>query len=387
MRRIRVAHLITNLALGGAQDYMLLVIRGLDRSKYHPIVAGRLDGEWAELVRSWNDVEWYDIPSLQREISPLNDIKAILEIRRFCREKNIDILHTHSSKAGVVGRLGGRLASVPATIHTVHGFSFHNFMPALQRSLYINVERAMSLFTTALILYSDGDRQTALELGIGAQKSVETFYYGIDYSPFQHECDREAIRRDFGFNPSDVVIGFTGRISEQKALHILIDAFVRINASFPNTRLMIVGDGPLREQLESQAKRNGIEERVLITGFRSDIPMVLRAMDVFVMTSFWEGLSRSLAEAMYANLPIIATDVGGTSDAVRNGVTGWLIPPNDVNAVVQALTEVIGDPERARTIAEHSHKWALHAFDVDTMHKRISKLYDHLMEEHWEKSP
>ncbi|MBI4534963.1 MAG: glycosyltransferase family 4 protein [Ignavibacteriae bacterium] len=379
-RRIRVAHLITNFAFGGAQDYLLLIVRGLDQTKFEPIVAGRMEGDWAEMVQSLPGVQAYDIPALCRPISLWNDAKSIFQIKKFCEERKVEILHTHSSKAGVVGRLGGSFARVGGIVHTVHGFSFNEFMPPWTKIVFVGIEKAMSRFTTSLLLYSNGDRETARKLGIGARRSVETFYYGIDFSPFERPVDRAAVRRSLGFNDRHKVIGFTGRFSDQKGLHILVEAFACLSKEVPNARLLLVGDGHLRGQLEIQARSLGVHNHVVITGFRSDVPAYLAAMDLFAMTSLWEGLSRSLAEAMYAKLPVIATDVGGTSDAIRNNETGWLIKPNSVNAAVEAMEDALSNPDKARRLAECGYQWARRAFDMDTMHKRIAELYEQLAE-------
>jgi glycosyltransferase involved in cell wall biosynthesis len=376
--RIRVAHLITNFVVGGAQDYLLLIVRGLDRTRFQPIVAGRLVGEWVPVVKSLDGVEIYDIPSLRQPISPINDLKCVFEIKKFCRDRRVHILHTHSSKPGVVGRLAGRLAGVRAVVHTVHGFSFNSFMPPLERLFYVSIERYMSRFTTTLLLISHGDRETATTLGIGARQSVETFYYGVDYAPFQRSLNRTEIRSSLGFHDQNRVIGFTGRFSNQKGLHILVEAFARVLGQFPQARLLLVGDGHLRPKIEEQIEMLGLKQSVVITGFRSDIPAMLAAMDVFVMTSLWEGLSRSLAEAMYARLPVIATDVGGTSDAVQSDHRGWLIRPNSVDAATEALVDAMSNPTKARSYAEAGYSWARQTFDPKRMQQRMAALYEEL---------
>ncbi len=374
-RRLRVGHLITNFAVGGAQDYLFMVIRGLDQAIFDPIIMGRDEGDWAERARTIDGVRFQDIPSLRRRISPWHDLRAVLEVRTYCRRLQLDVLHTHSSKPGVVGRLGAYLAGVPVVIHTVHGFPFHNFMPSWKRKLFVATERAMSQYTTRLLVYSNADAQTAGSLKIGTPRSIAMFYYGVDYTPFEANIDRVKVRQALGFDDSHYIIGFTGRFSDQKALHILIKAFAKVAKQHPDARLLLVGDGSLRHDLEALAATLGVLDRILITGFRSDIVPMLKAMDLFVMTSLWEGLSRSLAEAMYARLPVVATDVGGTSDAVRNDETGWLIAPNSVDDTVAAILEARQKPSMARIFAGAGHAWAIKAFDIATMHKKIAALY------------
>ena len=378
-RRIRIAHLITNFPVGGAQDYLLQIVQGLDQSKFEPFIVGHMEGEWVEKVKSMPGVTAHDIPALGKEISPWKDLKSVFQIRRFCKENDIDILHTHSSKPGIVGRLGGSLAGVPSIVHTIHGFSFHGHMPAWRRGLFIAMERLMSRYTTTLLCLSKRDRETADRLHISARESVQTFYYGVDFTPFADAFDRDEIRKSLGFDSSNSVIGFTGRFSRQKGLTILLEAFQIVHVRFPNIRLLLVGDGEFRSKLEDDARRRGIADAVVITGFRSDISRLLAAMDIFVMTSLWEGLSRSLAEAMYARLPIIATNVGGTSDVIQNGETGWLIKVNSVDATVDALLDALANPDRACRMADRGYQWARKEFDPPKMQERISRLYEGLM--------
>jgi glycosyltransferase involved in cell wall biosynthesis len=168
---------------------------------------------------------------------------------------------------------------------------------------------------------------------------------------------------------------------EQKGLHILIEAFFYVYKKHPNARLLLVGDGILRKTLEKQIYQLGLKDVIVITGFRSDVPKLLKIMDLFVMTSLWEGLSRSLAEAMYANLPIVATDVGGTSDAIRNDETGWLIPAGNINATIDAILDAMDNPQKANNFAANGYNWARSEFDIEVMNKRIENLYTGLIHE------
>ncbi|MEW5799496.1 MAG: glycosyltransferase family 4 protein, partial [Bacteroidota bacterium] len=370
----------TNFVVGGAQDYLILLVKNLDRSKFEPIIMGRMEGEWVSTIKGLPSVTCVDIPSLRREISPLRDVQATFQIWKACRKYKVDILHTHSSKPGIIGRLGACLAGVKGTVHTIHGFSFHEFMPSWKRKFFIFLERLMSKFTSVLILYSKENFKTAKELKISASRSVEMFYYGIDYTPFEDHVDVQMIRKQFGFNDDHYIIGFTGRFMEQKGLNILIEAFCGIHKKFPHTRLLLVGDGALRPELEKQIQSVNLQHAVTITGFRSDIPKLLRSMNLFVMTSLWEGLSRSLAEAMYAELPIIATDVGGTSDAIRHSETGWLIKPMDVNAVTGAIEDALLNPSKAKLYAKNASVWARNQFNLTTMSKNMEQVYFNLYE-------
>ncbi len=381
--RIRVAHIITNFAAGGAQEYLLSIVEGLDRTLFEPMVFGRMEGELVDVFKSLNGINVSDVKSLRRNISPLHDMNSVAEIERLCRVNSIDIVHTHSSKAGVVGRLGASRAGVKTIVHTVHGFSFNDFMPALERRVLIGLESWMSRYTTKLLFVSNKDKDLGEALGIGAREGSFTIYNGVDYEPYQKQLAREVTREVLGIRNDEFVIGFTGRLSKQKGLHILIEAFARFQSVRPGARLLLVGDGPQRAELERLAARLNIRSKIVITGFREGVADMLGAMDLFAMTSLWEGLSRSLVEAMYAKVPVIATDVGGTADALRTGETGWLVRPNDVEAVANALKDAALDRGKGEKMALRAHDWAVRTFDLRDMVRSISQLYT----DAFEKSP
>ena len=375
-QKIKVAHIVTNFALGGAQDYLLTTIQNLDQEKFDLYILAKLEGERTEVLNSLENVKCFDVPDLSREISPFKDLIAIVQIYRLLRKFEIDIVHTHSSKAGVVGRIAAKLANVKVIVHTIHGFSFHDFMSKTKRKTFIVLERIMAIITDVLLLVSKREKLIALELKIKPRKIIETIYNGVDFLPFSKSFSNEVLRKELGFDSSHFIIGFSGRFSQQKALHILIEAFSIIHREFPQTRLLLVGDGILKIDLKKQSERLKISNKIVMTGFQDDVAPFYQVMNIFVMTSLWEGLSRCLAEAMYSKLPVIATDVGGTSDAVINFETGWLIKPNDVHAVVDSLREAILNPELSREMGENGYKFARSSFDLLKSSKQISQLYE-----------
>ena len=374
-QKIKLAHLVTNFALGGAQDYLLTIIQNLDLNKFELFIFGRMEGERIAVLKNLVGVKYFDVPSLSRKISPIKDIKAIFQVYKLCKEHNIEILHTHSSKAGVVGRISARLAGRIATVHTIHGFSFHNFMTWGRKTFFIFLEKIMSYLTDVLLLVSETEKKIAIQLKFKPKRFMETIYNSVDFVPFEKDIDMGSFRKNLGISNSDIVIGFTGRFSQQKAIHILIKAFSNINQSFNNTKLLLVGDGVLRNGLELLCENLNIRDKVLITGFQSNVVPFYKIMDIFVMTSLWEGLSRCLTEAMYSKLPVIATDVGGTADAVRNGETGWLVKPNNVESVIISLNEAIKNPDLREKMSENGYKWARSNFNTVENTNRISQLY------------
>jgi glycosyltransferase involved in cell wall biosynthesis len=373
--RIKILHLITNFSLGGAQDYLYNVVQGLDRNIFDIYIAGRFEGEWIERFQGINGAKVLNIKTLNRDISIFKDIKAIFEIYHLIKKYKIQIIHTHSSKAGIIGRTSAFLAKARLIIHTVHGYPFHDFMPLWQKYSFIFIEKIVSKFTDGLIFVSEKDKRTGYQFGITAKRFNETIYNPIDYSPFINTTNRDETRKYFGFEDTNYVIGFTGRFSEQKAVDNLVDAFAEVNKLEPQTRLLLVGDGSLKEKITKQIQQLGLTKLVNITGFRNDVPTLLKAMDIFVMTSLWEGLSRSLIEAMYAKLPIVATDVGGTSDAVQHQITGLLVKPKNIEEIKRAIIEFIDNPEKANLLSQEGHKWSISNFEITRMQNKINNLY------------
>lgn len=374
-KKIKVAHIVTNFALGGAQDYLITTIKNLDSDKFELFIFSQMQGERIEELIKLKDVTCADVPALSRDISPLKDLIAIFQIFSLLKKYKINLVHTHSSKAGVVGRIAAKLADVGVIVHTIHGFPFHDFMTKSRRKAFILLERLMARLTDALLLVSEKEKFIALNLNIKPNRIIETIYNSVDFFPFTQNVDREIFRRNLGVNSSEILIGFSGRFSQQKALHILLDAFSIINKEFPQTRLLLVGDGVLKSELVEQSRKLEINDKIIMTGFQYNVAPFYLSMDIFIMTSLWEGLSRCLAEAMYAKLPVIATDVGGTADAIVNNQTGWLIKPNDVNAAVNAMRDAILNPEICKKMGENGFRFARESFDIRINSKRISELY------------
>lgn len=378
--KIKIAHIVTNFALGGAQDYLITTIQNLNQNKFDIFIFGHLEGERIEVLGKLINVKSANVSALSREISPVKDIIAIFQIFWLLKKYKIDLVHTHSSKAGVVGRIAAKLAGVGIIIHTIHGFSFHDFMTQGRRKAFILLERLMARITDALLLVSEKEKKIATELKIIPKKYLGTIYNGVDFLPFEKSVDLVSLRKTLDFDSKDFIVGFSGRFSQQKAIHILIESFSVINKEFPQTKLLLVGDGILRNDLELLAKKLNIFNKIRITGFKDNVASFYKIMDVFVMTSLWEGLSRSLAEAMYAKLPVIATDVGGTSDAVINHVTGWLVKPNNVMEVVDALREAITSPDIRMKMGENGFNFAKTTFNLEKNSRQISDLYIKLLQ-------
>ncbi|MFN8177970.1 MAG: glycosyltransferase family 4 protein [bacterium] len=382
-RPIRVLHVITRMIVGGAQENALLSCALADPDRFESeLLSGIETGSEGELhgeVRS-RGIRHHLEPSLIRAVNPWKDLVALGRLWRFLRRTGPwDVVHTHSSKAGVLGRLAARLASVPHVVHTAHGWGFTPSQSRLVFWMYVQAERLCARLCDAIVVVTDEDRKDALARGIGRPEQYRLIRSGIRVEFFRDvTIPPEKARGLLGLPPDAFVIGSVGRLSAQKAPLDLIEAFAVVAEAQPDARLVFVGDGPLRSDVEKRLAALGLQERVTLAGIRRDVPRLLRAFDVFALASRWEGLPRVFPQAMAAGLPIVATRVAGAADAVRHGETGLLVEPGDAGAFAQALLAMAADPARARRMGE-AGRASVEQFSAPRMVEQLEALYSDLV--------
>ena len=319
------------------------------------------------------------MPSLRREVNPVLDPVALVSLAGVFRQGRYDLVHTHSSKAGVLGRVAARLVRVPQVVHTVHGWSFNDRQRTIIRRSYAAVERWCAGFTNALVTVTPRDIEVGLAHGIGEPSLYTTIRSGIDVGHFRAPVrSRENVRAEFGWTAQHRVAVSVMRLVPQKAPLDLIDAAARLLRELADARVLIVGDGPLRETVEERCRAIGIDDRIAFTGLRSDVPDLLAASDVLALASLWEGLPRVIPQAMAAGLAVVATAVAGNAEAVVDGVTGLLVPPRDSPALGAALTALLSDGDRARAMGA-AGRARVGEFSVDRMVDDVEALYDRLL--------
>jgi glycosyltransferase involved in cell wall biosynthesis len=316
------------------------------------------------------------LPDLLRQISPLHDLHAIWQLYRRMRRERYAIVHTHSSKAGILGRLAARLAGVPIIVHTVHGWSFHDYMPAVTRRIYILLERWMARFSHALIVVAEQDIQKGLSAGIGRPEQYHVIRSAIPLEIFDPEqADRQAVRMAVGLPLDARVVGNVGRFSPQKNPLDWVRVAAIIARADPHARFLLVGDGPLRAEVEALLAQEGLSGRTVLPGLRRDVARMLAAMDVFLLTSLWEGLPRVIPQAMAMGLPIVATRADGSAEAIKPGVTGYLCQAGDLEDIAQRCLDLLADETLRRTIGARARQSARNEFDLCEMIRKIDGLY------------
>ncbi len=377
--RIRIAHVITRLELGGAQQVALHTLRGLDPERYERHLIAGLGGLLDEEARALAGVQVELWPSLKHPVHPWWDLVALFKLARWLRRRRVDIVHTHSSKAGIVGRLAARLARTPVVVHTVHGWPFHERQSAWVRGLYVWLERLAAARTTRLIAVSQATRDKGLRHRIGRPEQYEVVYPGSDLAAFRPAtpAQRQAVREEFGFPPEAKLVGLVACLKPQKAPVDFIRAAELITHR-EVARFLIVGDGEERPAVEQEIKRLGLEGRVKLAGWRRDVARLLPAFDVLALSSLWEGLPCVLAQALASGVPVVATDVEGTREAVAEGVTGRLVPAGNPEALAKALVELLADPGWLQRLAAAGPGRA-QAFSLTAMVQRLDRLYRTLL--------
>ncbi len=380
---VGVLHPITRLIVGGAQENTLFTVERLDKTRFHAeVVSGPQTGSEGSLIHEAQQrgIPLTIHPHLLRQISPVNDLRALYALARLMRQKQYTIVHTHSSKAGIIGRLAARMAGVPVIIHTVHGWSFHDYMPRLTRNIYIFLERWMASFTDALIVVAEQDIAKGQSAGIGKPEQYHLIRSAIPLDEFDPaRYNSQEIRRELGIPEDAAVIGNVGRFSAQKNPLDWVRVAGLVGRACPQTHFLLVGDGPLRDRVEMALIEQGLQGRVTLTGLRRDAPRMMAAMQIFMLTSLWEGLPRVIPQAMAMGLPVLANRADGTSEAIQEGETGNLCTPGDIEQMASQCIFWVEHPEVRTEVGLHGQQFARQEFDLRRMIEQIETLYDQLL--------
>ncbi len=379
MRKANILYVITKLELGGAQKQFLSLIRCLDKEKYNPFIFTAREGLLLADLLSIKGITLKKSRYLKRPVNPLRDPLALIEIYRFIKENNIDIVHTHSSKAGILGRWAGRLSNVKVILHSVHGWSFNDYQPFFIRRIYIWLERITAHFTHKLIVVSSYDLQKGLESRIGKESQYTLIRYGISYAEFGAGKFIDNTREELGINPKDLVVAMISCLKPQKSPQDFIKLAFLVNQNLSNVKFILVGDGCLRRKIEKLIFKFNLQKQVILTGWRRDIPRILRATDVFVLTSLWEGLPVSVLEAMASSRPIVATDTGGIREVVIEGKTGFLVSPLDIQGMSGKLVMLLRDEKLRQAIGQNARYALGPDFQTESMVCDTQHIYESLI--------
>ena len=382
---MRVAHLITRLIIGGAQENTILNCEDLihDYGDDVLLITGPTTGPEGSLMRRIETLPHHIVPSLIRAIRPIQDFQAYRQIKRLLAEFRPDVVHTHSAKAGILGRLAARACDVPVIVHSVHGAPFWPEQNPLIRDFYKRCERFAAGRCDAFLCVADAMTDLMADAKIAPREKFTTVYSGMEVEPFRDSGrHRMAMRERLGFAPEHVVVGKIARLFELKGHEFVIEAAEQVVRTCPNVRFLFVGDGLLTGRHRAEIERRGLRDFFVLTGLvqPEEIPAHLAAMDIVAHTSLREGLARVLPQALLSGKPVVSYDVDGAREVVIPNETGFLLPPKSITPLVDALVTLARDAAlRGRLGATGCERFA-ERFDHHFMTARIREIYGRLLE-------
>jgi glycosyltransferase involved in cell wall biosynthesis len=379
-RPLRVLHIITRLIVGGAQENTLLTCEGLaEMPEYEVTLASGIDrGPEGDLLDRAAKGNLVLVPELGRAISPIADMRALWKLYRLIRRGRYHIVHTHSSKAGVLGRIAAKLAGTPLIVHTLHSLVFHEYQPWIVNRTWWLVKKICAPMTDHFLSVSSVIVRKAVAAGIDRPEKFTTVYSGMELDWFLNsKADGAAVRREFGIPEDAPVVGKIARLFPLKGHDELMDAAPEIVRRVPNVRFFLIGDGILYDHLRERARAAGILDNFVFAGLiqRERIPEMLAAMDVVVHTSLREGLARVLPQALAMGKPCVSFDIDGAPEVVLDGQTGYLVRAYDNKTLADRISKLLADPELRATMGANGRRHVDPAWRAETMVAGTAAVY------------
>ncbi len=383
---MKILHIITRLILGGAQENTVLSCEGQAQAGHDVTLAfGPIYGpEGSLLARARaGGYTLAELPAMVRPLHPVKDIACYRQCRSLIRRSRPDVVHTHSSKAGVVARHAAWAERVPAIVHTIHGLPFHPHQSRLTHAGYVVAERRAAGRCHAIVTVADAMTKQALAAGVGRPEQYTTIHSGIEVEPYLDAADdRDTTRAALGIEPDDVVVGTVARLADLKGHDDLLGVLGRLAEPHPDLRYLWVGDGWRRARLERRIAAMGLADRVVLTGLVEPqaVARHLRAMDVLAHPSYREGLPRTLPQALLCGVPVVSYDTDGAPEVCEDGVTGRLAPVGDVAGLAEAIDWMVRHPAERRAMADRGRTRCARQFDHRVMVSRLLDLYRLLLQ-------
>jgi glycosyltransferase involved in cell wall biosynthesis len=381
-KRIRVLLVITRLTIGGDTNVVLDIAGYLNNHSHFEsnLAVGPVPEHEIDLTYLANEraIPTKVIPSLVNRINPWLNLRAILELHAHLREGKYDIVHTHSSVAGVVGRLAAVLAQVPVIVHHVHGWGLQEDMSKILRTLYLGLERFCARFTHRIITVSRATLQKGLAYRICQEDKFALIYNGIHLENFQQQIDKQKVFSELGLDPECKIVGMIGRLDKQKNPLDFIRAAALAAKDYPKVQFLIAGDGSLRPECESLINELNLASRFFLLGYRNDINKILPVLTFTVLSSLWEGLPVVFQESMSAGKPIVANDIDGARDVIINGETGYLVTPHQPREMADRMLDLLNNNELCYKMGINA-KQSSERFSSERMFQEIEFLYRELL--------
>jgi len=385
---MRVAHVITRLIVGGAQENTIASVLGLASMPGLEVslLSGPTFGPEGSLEGAFaNKPGMLEIiPPLVRPVHPWKDLQAHQQLIHHFRRIRPDIVHTHSGKAGILGRLAAAKAGVPVVIHSIHGPSFGNFQDRLSNALFRSAERHAARVTTHFVCVANAMKEQYLAAGIGRPEMYSRIFSGFPLEPYLLSTNDAQLRAKLGLRPEHIVVGKIARLFRLKGHDDLFDAAPELVRQCPDLRFLLVGDGEWRGRLVKRAREMGLRNNFIFTGLvqPSEIPGLVGIMDLLVHLSRREGLPRALPQALAAAKPVIAYDCDGAKEVCLDGKTGFLVPAGDVAHLSTRILQLAQNPNLRQRMGDEGRQFVRGRFSVEIMVESLQELYLRLVHQH-----
>jgi glycosyltransferase involved in cell wall biosynthesis len=394
--KIKVIHVITRFDKGGSAENTFITVRDLDKARYNVVLINgtspsrdSADMETAAEKANTDTARGHQVRmiclrSLVRDLRPFLDVAAFFSLLRIIRRERPHIVHTHTSKAGILGRWAARLCCVPIIVHTPHGHVFWGYFNSWQTKLFISLERCAARITTAIVTLSPQEKEDHLRFHIAPEEKFTVIHSGVDLGKFRSELYQPLETRALMDIPTDgTVIATAGRLTAIKGQDVLIRAVSELIRRGEKIFLILLGEGERRHELEELTLQLGISEKVRFFGWRPDVARILAACDIFCFPSLNEGMGKALIEAMALGKPVVASDIGGMRDIIRPGGNGLLVPVGDIAAWTEAIARLCHDPARSRRLGNAGQQIALR-YSAENMVIMIDQLYGKLLAKNYQ---
>jgi glycosyltransferase involved in cell wall biosynthesis len=380
MKPIRVMNIIARLNVGGPAIHVSLLTANMSTPRYESVlVCGNIEATEGDMmyIAEAKGVKPLLIPELGRSINPLQDLTTLWKVYRLIRQWKPDVVHTHTAKAGFVGRLAARLAGVPVVVHTFHGHVFHGYFSPRATQVFLILERLTARLSDSIIANTEGLRsELADTYRITSKDHIYISPLAVDLEPFINAPRKQGVFRKAWNIPDDApLVGIVGRLVPIKNHKLFIDAASRVHQQLPNARFAIIGDGETRVEVEKQIEELGLRDAVIFTGWMKDLASVYSDLDVSVISSNNEGVPGSITEALCARCPVVSTAVGGVPEMLEHGEVGLLVPSGDVEGLAQAIIKAIQNPPDV----EKGREAALRRSGLNVILQQLDELYTQLL--------
>jgi len=364
---------MTRLDLGGAQKVALYLAEHLDKNKFNVhLIAGRGGYLDKQVLSEKSGVTYQLLKEIKHPISLIDDTKALFELKKYFENNKIDVVHTHSSKAGILGRKAAWLAGVKKIVHTIHGFSFHEHQNFLMHGIYRFLEISMAAITDDLIAVGEDVVDYGIKMGVGRAGKYTVIRAGVELKKFKKAAaNARAAVKKYGIKPGQYTVGMIGNLKKQKNPLAFVEVAKRVVEKYPKARFIFAGDGPLRKKAEELISRYGLSNNVELLGWVEKPEEFMAACNLFLLTSLWEGLPCTLAQAAAAGKICVATDIYGNREIIKGLGEGYLFKPSDYDSAAAYIIEEMSKKSRYKP---QSAKY-LSQFDADLMVKQHEKLY------------